>query len=628
MLSASDPTLVVESGVSILSTTDDGVYGDQTAVWNVTNEGTITSDGAPQTNGVYLQGPGSIVTNDGAISGAGGVFLGAGGTVTNALNASISASGSPGNDAPAVSGIDVEYGLGAVNNYGTIGSDGYGVALEDGGVVTNYATGSITGALDAVYLDRASAVVDNYGKLTAKGGDGVGFYSGGTLINEVGGTVTASTSDFSAVNFQQFPGTLQNDGVMQGAEAGAYFMVGGTVVNGAKSTSALLQGADFGVYLSNLPGSTSAELVTNYGAITATASGSYGVYVSGNAGTVTNAGAITGAAYSVDFAVTSAANRLIVDPGAIFNGLAYGGGGTLELAGTSASAFSAIIGPTGGFESFSALQVDAGSTWTLSAKDTISTVQLNGVLEVASSLAATSISFGAGGKLIIDSPSSFTSPLLENFVAGDVIDIHGIAAAGATISYNSTTGVATIANGGQTKTLDFQVSTLEVGTLQVVSDGGTGLDVVFAPSTPTEPVPPVTPPAGNTPATEEISTNQSVTVELSASAPILLVDAKVQILSATSDGVYGNDTAVWTVTNNGAITSNGAPGTTGIYLQGPSSIVTNNGSVSGAGGMYLGAGGTVTNALGASIEFERLNDASRHPRRIGREYRIRDWHGQ
>jgi hypothetical protein len=607
-LSAADPILVVDSGVSILTTTPNGVYGDEKAVWAVTNKGAIASGGAPGTDGIYLQGPSSVVENDGSISGSGGVFLGAGGTVTNALNASISASGSPATvGAPAVSGIDVEYGPGTVRNFGTIGSSSYGVALEAGGAVTNYASGSITGATDAIYSVRASATVDNFGHLTATVGDGVGFYNGGVLINEIGGETTGSAPGSSAVKFHEFSGSLQNDGAMRGDEAGAYFQAGGTVVNGAHNASALLQGGDFGVYLSNFAGSTSPESVTNYGAITATAAVSYGVYIDGAGGTVINAGVITGSAYSVDFAVANAGNRLIVLPGAIFNGLVAGGGGTLELAGTSASTFSSSIGTTGAFQGFSALQVDLGATWKLSGSVSIPTVLLDGVLEVASSLTATSVRFYAGGKLIVDNASSFTSPLLENFAVGDVIDIHGIAAAGAAISYNTATGVATIVNGAQTVKLNFQSSTLGAGTLQLVSDGGTGLDVVLASSTPPASPAPITPtPLEGTSGTAELSANQTGVVMLSAPNTTLLVDSGVSILSATDQGVYGNETAVWTVSNKGTITSNGAIGTAGVYLQGPGSIVTNEGSISGSGGIYLGDGGTVTNALNASIHSSGL----------------------
>ena len=64
-LSAAEPTLVVDSGVSILTTTPDGVYGDEKAVWPVTNKGTIASGGAPGTDGIYLQGPSSVVRTTG-----------------------------------------------------------------------------------------------------------------------------------------------------------------------------------------------------------------------------------------------------------------------------------------------------------------------------------------------------------------------------------------------------------------------------------------------------------------------------------------------------------------------------------------------------------------------------------
>ena len=119
---------------------------------------------------------------------------------------------------------------------------------------------------DAVYSVRASATVDNFGQLTATLGDGVGFYNGGALINEIGGVTDRvwrrvpplSISNNSRARYKMMAPCAAT-------ETGAYLQAGGTVVNGVNNTSALLQGGNFGVYLSNLPGSTSLELVTNYG---------------------------------------------------------------------------------------------------------------------------------------------------------------------------------------------------------------------------------------------------------------------------------------------------------------------------------------------------------------------------
>ena len=194
---------------------------------------------------------------------------GAGGTVTNALSVSIHSSGLPTISAIAVvSGVNIEYATGSVGDYGTITSEGYGVGLQDGGSVINYASGSITGAEDAIFIERSYGMVDNFGRLNATFDDGVGFFNGGTLINEIGGEVTClnatSGTGPSAVFFSRYSGTLQNDGTMRGTKAAAYFQMGGVVVNGADDVSALLQGDDFGVLLSNAPGSNTTETVTNW----------------------------------------------------------------------------------------------------------------------------------------------------------------------------------------------------------------------------------------------------------------------------------------------------------------------------------------------------------------------------
>src|SRR5207247_2557504 len=96
--------------------------------------------------------------------------------------------------------------------------------------------------------------------------------------------------------------------------------------------------------------------------------GTFGVFLAGGAGTITNAGTISGGSYAIDFA-NSAADRLIVDPGAVFVGSVAGGSGTstLELASGNGS----IMGIDSGLlNNFGFLIVDAGGNWTLNGTNT------------------------------------------------------------------------------------------------------------------------------------------------------------------------------------------------------------------------------------------------------------------
>lgn len=484
VLTTTDPNLTVDASGSITTATTDAVDGYSGGAWTVTNYGALASSGPIYTYGIYLTGASNTIDNYGHISGAGGIQLSTGGSVTNEAGATIAGTGATTSGISSVSGIHVGGGGGTVSNSGTITANGYGVGLDMGGHVTNYASGSITGAEDAIFFYGAAGTLDNYGNLIATIDDGVGFFAGGSMINEAGATVTCNSTTAgtspAACYFQGFSGSLQNDGSMTATDYGAYLGMGGSVVNGAKNSTALLDG------------------------------GIDGVYISGAAGTVTNAGAITGTTNSIDFAFASTANLLIVDPGAVFNGAVLGGTGTLELAkGASAGTLSGTIGATGSFfQNFSALVVDAGAAWTLSgASDSIANltdngslivtgalqataIQLNGTLEVASdSGSASAIHFGGGGKLVIDNAASFSGPVLTSFGVGNTVDIHNFAAAGAKISYDAATGVATISNGAHTATLNFDPATLGMGTLAVISDGGTGVDIGLAPLPPTITVP-------------------------------------------------------------------------------------------------------------------------------------------
>lgn len=323
----------------------------------------------------------------------------------------------------------------SINNSGSIsgygGSAGYGVELDAGGTLTNTSAGFITGGEDAIIVNGAAGTINNSGRIISTFDDGIGLFAGGSVVNNAGAVIQVPTS-------------------------GGYGPAGIYIPAGSAS-------------------------VVNHGAI----SGQYGVYY-GVAGTVENSGTISGTSYAVDFAVSNSANRLIVDPGAVFNGAVSGGGGAMELAegAETGTLGGAIGGSSQGFMNFSKLVVDSGAFWTLSGALQVATVQLSGSLEVALDTTSSPISFVGSGLLIIDNVASFAGPTLANFRAGDAIEVHNFSATGATISYNASTGVATISNGAQTATLDFNASTLGAGGLQVASDGGTGVDITLG-STPT-----------------------------------------------------------------------------------------------------------------------------------------------
>ena len=106
-------------------------------------------------------------------------------------------------------------------------------------------------------------------------------------------------------------------------------------------------------------------------------------------------------------------------------------------------------------------------------------------LDVAAALGTkTQIAFASGGDLMIDNTGSFginvgttayAGPLLDGFGAGAGIDLTHFAATGATLNFNSTTGLLQITNGTeQSASLSFQTASLGTGSFHIASDGGAG----------------------------------------------------------------------------------------------------------------------------------------------------------
>ena len=333
--------------------------------------------------------------------------------------------------------------------------------LEDGGSVTNTSTGSISGGEDAIFGYGAPVTINNSGQLISTFDDGVGLFGGGSVINRAGGVIRTPTG-------------------------GGYGPAGVYIPSGSAS-------------------------VVNDGSI----SGQYGVYY-GVAGTVENAGTISGTSNAVEFAASSSANRLIVDPGAVFNGAVNGNGGVLEL--TAGTGSIGLVGSSA-FSGFETLSDDGSALWTLTGANTIADVTDNGGLTIAGSLdvsaavgaastgqfdlqtgsslevaadtaAHSQVDFLGASQLTIDNAalfgtgvggSSYAGPLLENFGAGDTVDLHSFTAAAAALLYNPANGLLQVTNGSsQVATLDFQNSTLGSGSFSVASDGSGGIKIAHS----------------------------------------------------------------------------------------------------------------------------------------------------
>lgn len=230
----------VTSGVSL-----DGQAGQVEIAAGVSinaSGGAAVSAGLP----AQLSNNGQVVDSTGI-----GIALSQGGTVANG---GVVSAGSY--------GVRVTGAGGTVSNNGQIGAGYDGVSLNQGGSVSN--SGSIFGGHIGVYTGNGLGVVQNSGTISARSGDAVSLYSGGTLTN------TAS-------------------GALLGGYSGVY--AGG---NGASiSNAGLISGPLFGVYL--MGDST----ITNSGTI---AGGTAGVIDIGRGGTVVNSGVIHGGKAGLQFA--------------------------------------------------------------------------------------------------------------------------------------------------------------------------------------------------------------------------------------------------------------------------------------------------------------------------------------
>ncbi len=590
---------VTNQSLGAISGGRDGIHVTG-AAGTVSNAGVVSGAG---TYGVKIILSGSVSNlSGGSISGGkGGIYFGAAGTVTNAgvisgagtYGINILQAGSIANQSNATIG-GAKGGLyigstGFVTNAGGIlGISTYGIRVKGNGVAVNTGGASISGGTDGVDLGGANSALTNAGTILGTSTDGALLAGGGVVTNQSGGTISGG---FAGLELAAAAGTVTNAGLITGSSnIGVYLAAGGGVSN--LSTGAIHSG-NTGIYVN------STAYVMNAGIISATArgvdfksggqvvnlsTGTIGgpldaIYIAGGAGTITNAGTITG---PVVFA-SGFTNQLLVLPGAQFAGIVNGNNApgatsisSIELLsegltglepGTTPGFFSGLGSQ---FTGFSHVTIGSGGIWTLGGYNTLSAG------EILTNLAATTIIDGS----LRNSGSLINSGLIEDNAQ--------------TMILASVSGTGEISIGGG----DTLTATGSVAATQTIGFAGEGTLAIAAPTTFTGVIAGLggggkIELTGVTDATSAAIVNaDTLAVQQSASATIdLSLDP--------SESYAGFEVSLNTVGGNAFIEVTGPEGTTVI---GPDSTET----VTGATGAQLaaspgGLGGIVVTGGGAAL---------------------------
>ena len=407
---------------------DGGIGIDMRAPVTLTNAGTIsggaisanfTNDYDRGGNGVDLAAGGSV-TNTGLISGGGlgnasffytggaggvGVDLLAGGTVSNAGQITGGGGGYNYHDGSAGgAGVQLSAG-GTLSNTGTIsgGQGGYSGLLGTAGVG---GTGVVV--LHGGFVDNSIGTIIGGAGEYANGPGGAGVsLAGGTLLN--GGTITGGAAGYSygygakggsGVDLSA-GATLINTGAISGGDG-----IVGHFFGDIGGAGAVLHDATL-VSSGTITGGNGHYGLEEYGG-----RGGVGVFVDG--GTLVASGTIAGGkagayrwpheraqANAVRFG--SHTGTLVIDPGAVFNGLVLGqagAGDALVLAGTASATLSGLGTE---FRNFASLTVESGAAWKLAGHNSLpggATLLDNGMLAVTGTLADSGLATVTAGAML------------------------------------------------------------------------------------------------------------------------------------------------------------------------------------------------------------------------------------
>jgi hypothetical protein len=328
---------------------------------------TVTAGYTIGSAGLTLSNYGVVGSNAGAAHI--GVYLTANGYVTNQTGGTIVSNG--------FAGIKAKAGVSAtVYNYGLISGGTYGVNLRGGGNVANESGAFISASSGpGVYLAQSGNVENSgtiYGAVT-----GVNLKAGGTLNNDFG-FITVSKD---AAVYLGAPGTVINGfGTIVGASSGIRLLLGGYVLNGIHGTI--------------------------------TGNGTYGVEFNA-AGSLLNAGTITGkGGVAVGFAA-GFNNLLTLYPGAAFSGVVNGGNsfGANHVSGIllgSATSIGTISGLGSEYIGFGTIAVAPKASWELSGANSFPTNYTAGFFGFYDAGTLTNVG-SFGGVIALGTAAAFTN---------------------------------------------------------------------------------------------------------------------------------------------------------------------------------------------------------------------------
>jgi len=426
-----------------------------TGTFVIDNAGTIRSTGTGATNGQALD------LND-LVSPLGSV------TITNQATGLLEAA-----DADAVrTGVNA-----TINNYGQIvshngtplsdGNDGIDFQANTGGVVNNFAGGSITGARHGITGD-APITITNGGTITGQAGAGINMDTASTTTTTVTNTGTiigvtiegiqsGDSVDVDGLVHLDNYGLIEAVGTRVGGLSEGVTVGGGTINNFAGGT---IVSSQRGITVDgggNLDGTSAnafaAATIYNEGTIQGD-NGEAIVIVGSFADTITNKGTISGS-----IATAAGADLFNLYTGSSISGVVDAGADvdTINLLGNAEGSLADFIN----VETINLVD----GTWTLGSED------------------VTTLAFQAGAQtlrldadLLADGSFSGT---IDNFLAGDAIDLSGIGlATSATLGANN---LLTI-NGGSGGPIALQLDASENYTgfvFRLTSDGNGGTTITL-----------------------------------------------------------------------------------------------------------------------------------------------------